>query len=62
MATIEDLTQKDIITRSDLADLLASLGAPGENREAKLEAVKALDRRNFQGFGLEETIEEYQEY
>lgn len=62
MVTVEELKGKEKITRSDIAELLASIGAPGENREAKVEAVKLLGRSNFQGIGLESTIEEYQEY
>lgn len=62
MVTVEDLKEKDQITRSDIAELLSSIGKPGENREEKYQAVASLGRSNFQGFGAEATLEEYQEY
>lgn len=62
MVSVEDLKEKGTITRTDIAELLASLGESGENREAKIEAVKSLGIKNFQGIGLETTVEDYQEY
>lgn len=62
MVSVESLKEKGTITRSDIAELLASFGEPGENRDAKLEAVKSLDIVNFQGIGIETTVEDYQEY
>ena len=62
MVSVEALKEKGTVTRTDIAELLASLGEPGENREAKIEAVKSLGIKNFQGIGLETTVEDYQEY
>jgi hypothetical protein len=49
-------------TRTDIANLLASIGAPGEMRDEKVEAVKQLKIINFQGVPLEDTLETYQEW
>ena len=51
-----------IRTREDLAKLLASLGKPGENQDAKIEAVKKLNIKNKQGHGVELTLESYKEF
>ena len=51
-----------VVTRSDLAELLASKGKPGENRDQKLEAVKALKLKNPQGHELELTLDSYKEW
>lgn len=53
---------KKIVTRADLAELLASIGAPGEKRDEKLQAVMELDMKNPQGHGIHLTLESYQEY
>lgn len=60
--TVEELKKQRVITRTDITALLASLGAPGENREAKLEALASLNRKNKQGHGIEGTAESYEAY
>lgn len=49
-------------SRKEIADLLASIGPPEEKREEKYEAVKKLGLKNFQGHGVELTLETYKEY
>jgi hypothetical protein len=59
---IETLKKQRKITRDDISALLASLGKPGDNREAKLEAMRSLNRHNKQGHGIEMTAESYQAF
>ena len=58
---VEQLKGKKL-TRLDIAQLLASLGEPGENREQKIETIKQLNLSNFQQVPLEETLDSYQEF
>jgi hypothetical protein len=60
--SLDDLKKKRNITRTDIAELLASLGEPGQNREEKLAALKSLNRQNRQGHDLSVTAESYREY
>lgn len=62
MITKEDLKAKSTISRADISELLKSIGKPGEKRDEKLEAVKSLSKSNRQGFGVEETLDSYEEY
>jgi len=57
-----DAEVKPVVTRQDLADLLASIGKPGENREEKLTAVAALNKQNIQGHDVTGTLESFAEY
>lgn len=50
------------ITRTDIAALLASLGAPGENRQEKLTALRSLNRHNRQGHDISVTAGSYTEF
>lgn len=59
---LQELKIKPDLTRQDIADLLKSIGAPGEKRDEKLEAVKQLGKINRQGHGLELTLDGYGEY
>ena len=58
---VEDLKNKRTLVE-DIAQLLASIGAPGEMRDEKKETVKILNLRNFQGVPLEETLDTYKEW
>lgn len=49
-------------TRADIAALLKSIGAPGKNRDKKLQAVKDLELKNNQGHAVELTLETYSEF
>lgn len=61
-----------IPSRADIAELLASIGKPGEKREQKIEAVRQLFEeaghhgRNFQGFHYlddpEQELSSYEAY
>lgn len=51
---------KSNISREEIAALLASIGPPGEKRQEKYEAVKALKQANFQGFKLEDSLASYE--
>ena len=57
-----DLRNKDSISREDIMNLLKSLGAPGENRELKRQAVIDLNKENFQGISLVDDLESYEDY
>lgn len=62
MVSVDELKSKTKLTRSDIAELLSSIGKPGEKREEKLEAIKQLNRANLQKYGLETTLDSYLEY
>lgn len=49
-------------TRKDIADLLSSIGKPGEKRGEKLVAIKDLGLNNFQGVPLEDSLLDYKEF
>lgn len=57
-----DLKSKHPITRQDIADLLVSIGGPGEKRQEKIQAVRDLGKTNFQSIKLEDSLESYSEY
>lgn len=59
---IEKLKAKPNLTRQDIADLLRSIGKPGEKREEKIEAVKQLSRANFQQVDLAASLASYGEF
>lgn len=59
---IEDLKNKLPLTRTDIEELLKSIGKPGENQEEKIAAIKSLNRNNRQGHDLSETLGSYQEF
>lgn len=59
---IEELRNKDQLTRQDIAKLLESIGAPGKNRAEKKRAVIALNRISPQGYGLEYDVESYAQW
>lgn len=54
--------KKKRLTRTDIAELLASIGEPGEKHQEKLDAVMELEKSNFQGIPLHETLETYKEF
>lgn len=60
--SIDDLRDKSNITRQDITDLLKSIGASGEKRDEKIEAMKSLERSNRQGHSIEETLHSYEEF
>ena len=62
MKLLEELKQKKTLTRSDIAQLLASIGKPGAKREQKKEAVRSLGKTNYQQYKLELTLDSYLEY
>lgn len=55
-------------TRADVAELLAHIGKPGENRIAKVEAVKQLfegsghQGNNSQGWHVADALASYEAY
>lgn len=53
---------KEIRTRQDMADLLASIGKPGEKRDEKFAAVAELNKQNYQGHDVTDTLESYVEF
>lgn len=59
---MNDLRNKDQITREDIKELLESIGRPGEFRGEKRLVIAELNKENFQGIRLEEDIESYPEY
>jgi len=54
--------EPQIKTRNDLAQLLASIGEPGQKRKEKTEAVKELNMSNTQGHDLSLILESFKEY
>lgn len=59
---LEELKLKQNLTRSDIADLLKSIGGPGEKRDEKVAAVTELDKQNPQGIKLEESLNSYEDF
>ncbi len=57
-----DLKNEQNLTRTHIADLLASIGKPSEKREEKLQAVIELEKKNSQGYGIELSLESYEQY
>ncbi len=57
-----DLKNEPNLTRTHIADLLTSIGKPGEKREEKLQAVIELEKKNSQGYGIELSLESYEEW
>lgn len=62
MDLVEELKNKQYVDRSDIARLLSSIGAPGDKREEKIDAVKQLGLSNIQQIGLETQLNDYSEY
>jgi len=62
MSLIDELKAKDKLTRVDIAQLLESIGKPGEKQDEKLKAIKELNISNSQGHGLETTLDGYGEF
>lgn len=59
---IEKLKLKQNLTRQEIAELLASIGKPGEKREEKIAAVSELNKQNFQHIKLEDSLNSYEEF
>lgn len=59
---IEKLKAKPNLTRTDISDLLASIGKPGEKREEKMATVKQLSRANFQQVDLAASLNSYETF
>lgn len=62
MTTVENLKVKKSITRVDIANLLSSIGKPGEKRDEKLAALEELNLKNRQGFSVALTADSYSEW
>jgi hypothetical protein len=62
MELLEELKNKQAITREDIEQLLQSIGIPGDQREAKVEAIKQLNLSNFQQVPLETQLMDYPSY
>lgn len=60
--SLDDLKKQRSITRDDIEILFESLGAPGENRDAKVAAMKSLNRQNRQGIDISETADTYRNW
>ena len=59
---IAELKAKKKITREDIENLLASIAPAGEKHQEKIDAVKQLGKPNFQGIGVETTLETYRNF
>lgn len=59
---IEKLKTQSQISRTNIANLLKSIGKPGEKREEKITAVSQLDRKNTQNIKLEDSLASYEEW
>ena len=62
MSILDELKAKKKITREDIENLLASIAPAGEKHQEKIDAVKQLGKSNFQGIGLEGTLESYRNF
>lgn len=62
MDIVEKLKTQQTLSRSDIAELLASIGAPGESLQEKKDAVAQLNKQNFQLYKIEDTLSTYAEY
>lgn len=58
----EQLKTKKNINRSDIAELLKSVGKPGQKHKEKVEAIRELNIRNFQGVNLADALDDYEEF
>lgn len=62
---VDSLKSKSKITRDDIAQLLKSLGKPGENQDEKIAAVEKLGLKNpstLGGHGVHLTLETFGEF
>ena len=59
---IEEIRNKDSVTRQDIADLLSSIGSPGQKRAEKKAAVESLHLTSPQGYGAEYDLDSYREW
>lgn len=59
---IEELKGKKGITRDDIESVLESIGAPGEKRQEKVDAIKQLGLTGGQGVPLESTLDSYRSF
>ena len=59
MNILDELKAKKKLTRDDIERLLASIGEPGTKHQEKIDIVKELNRKAFNGVRLETTLEGY---
>ena len=50
--TIDELKNKDKVTREDIANLFKSIGKPGKKQDEKINALKELNIKNTQGHDI----------
>lgn len=62
MDEAEKLKVKNSVTREDIANLLASIGKPGEKRAEKIAAVAQLGHANSQGIKVEDALNSYEAF
>lgn len=56
---IAQLKTQRSITRTDIEELFELIGAPGEERLQKADAMRALNKKNNQGIDVSETADTY---
>jgi hypothetical protein len=61
-STLEDLKNKPNLTRDDIAKLLESIAPPGKKLKTKINAVRKLEKSNFQGHDISTTLEGYNQF
>lgn len=59
---IKELKAKHPLTRDDISELLSLVGRPGQKQQEKIDAIKELNKSNFQGVQLEKTLDSYQTF
>jgi hypothetical protein len=59
---IEELKNKQGLSREDIGQLLKTVGKPGTKQDEKKAAIASLGKTNFQGIGLEESLIDYSEF
>jgi len=60
--TIDELKNKDKVTREDIANLFESIGKPGTKQKEKLEALKSLNIQNTQGHDISLLADSWSEF
>lgn len=48
--------------RGEIKKILKEIAPPGEKQDEKIEAVKKLKLKNFQGYDLVESIQSFKEF
>lgn len=59
---IEKYKNKPDLSREDVADILKSIGKPGEKQDEKIATITQLGKANFQGHNIALALTSYPEF